>query len=170
MEKPNISIIVAMGEDRAIGKHEKLLWHITDDLKRFKALTLGHPVIMGRKTFESIVKYVGKPLPDRKNIVITRNANYKHEGGNVYTSSSVEEALKKARELDKKEIFIIGGAQIYEQTLPFADMLYLTLIEDKKEADVYFPPYEDIFTEKAFEEKRETKDGLKYTWVNLERA
>ena len=159
-----ISIIAAIGKNRELGKEGKLLWHIGDDLKRFKALTMRHPIIMGRKTFESI----GKPLPGRTNIVITRDENWSHEG--VIATHSLEEAIEKAKELDGEKIFIGGGSQIYEQALPYTDKLYLTLIDDEKEADSFFPEYEHLFTKKAFEEKRfDEKTGLHYTWVDLVR-
>nr|AIA18932.1 Dihydrofolate reductase [uncultured bacterium] len=161
-----ISAIAALGHNLAIGKGNELLWHIPEDLKRFKALTLGHPVVMGRKTFESIAAMLGKPLPGRPNIVITRDPTWRYEG--VHVAHTVEDALALAKELDQEEIFVIGGAQIYEAALPHTDRLYLTLIDDTKEGDAYFPAYENIFTKKLSEEVRE-HDGLKYTWVDLER-
>lgn len=161
-----ISIVVAIGKNREIGQEGKLLWHIPEDLKRFKELTLGHPVIMGRKTFESIVKILDKPLPGRTNIVITRNTEWKYDG--VLSADSFEKALEKAQEIDSEKIFIGGGAQIYELALPYVDKLYLTLIDDEKKSDSYFPPYENIFKKKTLEEKRE-HNGLKYTWITLER-
>ena len=163
-----VSIIAAIGQDRALGKNNELLWRIPDDLKRFKALTTGHPIIMGRKTFESL----GKPLPNRTNIVIMyatedwRN-NPRYDFENVVVAHSLEEAIENAKTLDQ-EIFIGGGAMIYTQALPLADRLYLTLIDDKKDADVYFPAYETMFTKKVKEENREF-NGLKYKWVDLER-
>lgn len=170
MQKPRISIAVALGKDRknnhVIGHGNELLWRIPDDLKRFKQLTLGHPIIMGRKTFESILQSLGKPLPGRTNIVVTRDQHYTHEG--VTITHSLEEALEKARELDNEEIYIGGGAELYKQALPFVDKLYLTLIDDTREGDTYFPPYEQEFTKKTFEEDREY-NGLKYKWVDLER-
>lgn len=166
---PKVSIIAAIGAyDRAIGNNNELLWHISDDLKRFKSITERHPVIMGRKTFDSIVDYLKGPLPNRTNIVVTRDQSYSYDGAAIV--HSLEDALEKAGEIEATEIFIIGGAQIYEQAILLADKIYLTLIDDRKEADVYFPEYEQMFTKKTFEEKRETKDGLKYTWVDLERA
>ncbi|OGC88788.1 hypothetical protein A2419_03490 [Candidatus Adlerbacteria bacterium RIFOXYC1_FULL_48_26] len=166
MQKPYISIVVAVGKNRELGLGGKLLWHIPEDLKRFKALTLGHPVVMGRKTFESIVAILGKPLPGRTNIVITRDTNWSYEG--VLVFHSLEEALAKARELDQEEIHIGGGADLYAQALPFVDRLYLTLIDDTKEADTFFPGYESEFTKEISREQHE-HEGLKYTWVTLER-
>ena len=152
MDKPRVSMVAAIGRNRELGRGNELLWHIPEDLKRVKALTLGHPVIMGRKTFESI----GKPLPGRTNLVVSRS------------SLSLEDALAQAKKLDKEEIFIIGGAQIYEQALPYADRLCLTLIDDAKEADAFFPEYGQLFTKKVSEEPRE-HEGLQYRWVTLEK-
>ncbi len=166
MQKPHISITVAIGKNRELGMAGKLLWHIPEDLKRFKALTLGHPVVMGRKTFESIIAILGKPLPGRTNIVVTRDQNWQYEG--VIVCHSLEDAIVKARELDQEEIHIGGGADLYAQALPFVDRLYLTLIDDEKEADTFFPEYEKEFTNKISEESHE-HEGLKYTWVTLER-
>jgi len=166
MQKPHISIVVAVGKNRELGLGGKLLWYIPEDLKRFKTFTLGHPVIMGRKTFESIIAILGKPLPGRTNIVVTRDQNWSYEGALV--SHSLDEALAKARELDQEEIHIGGGAELYTQALPFVDRLYLTLIDDEKEADTFFPEYEKEFTKKIAEESHE-HEGLKYTWVTLER-
>jgi dihydrofolate reductase len=157
-----ISFIAAIGKNRELGNNNKLLWHIPADWKHFQATTTGHPVIMGRKTFESI----GKPLPKRPNIVITRNPGWKHEG--VLVVSSAEEALTKARELDTEEIFIVGGAQIYEEMLPKADRLYLTLVDTEGEADAFFPSYEKIFTKKI-SEKSGKQNELKYRFVVLEK-
>jgi dihydrofolate reductase len=154
-------MIAAIGEGRALGKNNDLLWRIPDDLKRFKTLTSGHVLVMGRKTFESI----GKPLPNRTSIVVTRNANWQHEG--VIVAASIEKAIEKAKALEL-EVFVIGGGQIYEQALPFTDRLCLTLIEAKKDADIYFPAYEEQFTKVTFHEDRE-HEGLKYKWVDLER-
>ncbi len=168
MDKPAVCAVVAIGKNRELGLDGKLLWHIPDDLARFKRLTLGHPLIMGRKTFESILGYTGgKPLPGRTNIVVTRDASWTHEG--VIVVGSLEEGIAKAQELDAEEIHIGGGAQIYEQALPYIDKLYLTLVDDEKEADSFFPPYEKEFTKKVFEEAREW-NGLKYKWMDLERV
>jgi len=152
-----------------------LLWHIPDDLKRFKRLTEGHPIIMGRKTFESIVGYVGGPLPNRTNVVVTRDKNYdvsKYYGLTkpVILAHSFDEAIERAKSAPgADEIHIGGGAELYKQALPLICKLYLTLIDASADADAFFPPYEHLFTKKVFEEEHEWK-GLKYTWVDLERA
>lgn len=166
-----VSIVVAIGagrtHNRVLGKENKLLWHIPDDLKRFRAITSGHPIIMGRKTFESIIGYRGSPLPNRTNIVVTRDPNWAYEG--VLRAGSVEEALEIAKQQPgSDEIFIGGGGEIYTAGLQYVDKLYLTLIEDDKEGDSYFPPYEDQFTKVVAEEQRE-HEGVQYRWIELER-
>ena len=175
MKKPIVSAIAAIGvNNRALGKDNKLLWSIPEDLKRFREITRGHPVIMGRKTCESILKYTsGKPLPDRPNIVVTRNPQGETLGvKGIIVTHTVEEALEKAKDLDQEEVFIIGGGEIYTAALPYTDKLYLTLIEDKnpldETPDTFFPPFEDQFPNKTFEKECEW-DGIKYRWVNLER-
>ncbi len=172
MTKAKISIVVAVGHDHGgnlvIGKDSQLLWRIKDDLRRFKELTIGHPIIMGRKTFLSIVEALGKPLPGRTNIVVTRDMNFKHEG--VLVAHSLEAAIMEAFSLDQDEIFIGGGGEIYKEALPLADKLYLTLIDNVKEGNVFFPSYEEIFTKKTFEEVRTDEEtGLRYSWINFER-
>ena len=156
-----ISAIAAIGKNRVIGKGNDLVWKIPDDLARFRAITKGHPVIMGRRTFESI----GKPLPDRKNIVISRDKDYAPEG--VITVYSVEDALEKAKSFRNNEIFVIGGGEIYKQMLPYTDKLYLTIIDSEADGDVFFPDYSE-FTKETFREEREY-NGIKYAWVNLEK-
>ena len=127
-----ISLIVAVSENGVIGKNNELLWKLPDDLKRFKKLTIGHPIIMGRKTFDSI----GKPLPGRTSIVITRNSDFKMDG--IIVSHSFEEALKQAEILESNEVFIIGGGEIYKQALPVADRLYVTEVETIIAGDAFF--------------------------------
>ena len=162
-----IAIIAALGaRTRAIGKNNELLWHIPDDLKRFKQLTFGHPVVMGRKTWESLPSKF-RPLPERTNIVVTRQAGYAAEGAVV--ADSLESArAEAARAPGANESFVIGGGELYREALPFADHLYLTLIDDDKEGDTFFPPYETEFTKMVSEEPHEWGD-LKYRWVTLER-
>jgi dihydrofolate reductase len=162
-----ISLIAAIGATtRALGKNNTLLWHLPEDLKYFRDTTRGHAVIMGRKTYESI----GKPLPNRTNIVVTRTATYKAEGCKVVTS--LDDALKYAKALTNSgadEVFVIGGADIYTQALPHAERLYLTLVDDPGEgADVFFPEYEKEFTKVIAEETSES-GGMKFRRVTLER-
>lgn len=163
---PIVAAIAAIGRNRELGYKGKLLWRIPEDLRRFKSLTKGHPLILGRKTFESILGYQGEPLPGRTNIVISRDPSWKYEG--TIVAHSLEEAMQKARELHAEEINIGGGAEIYREALPLTDRLYLTLVDAEGEADTFFPPYEDFFTKKVFEEEHE-RHGIKYRYVNLER-
>lgn len=178
-----ISVIAAIGKNRELGKNNKLLWKIPGDLIRFKKITTGHTVIMGRKTFESI----GKPLVNRTNIVITRDAytfmknhlvsNGVHESGSRYRKShqssriqqnkgntqtivvsSLHEAIELAKEYEKEEIFIIGGGQIYKQALPLTDRLYLTLVDKiYPDADTFFPKYTALFPKVISREKKREK-------------
>ena len=127
-----ITIVVAMGLDNEIGADNQLLWHLPKDLKHFKELTSEHPIIMGRKTYESI----GKPLPNRTNIVISRKKDWFEEG--ILIVGSVKEAVKFAKKIDE-QVFIIGGGTIYEQTLDLTDKLEVTLVQTKLEADTFFP-------------------------------
>lgn len=144
-----ISIIAAIGKNRELGKNNQLLWHIKADMVRFKRLTLNNVVIMGRKTYQSLPKKF-RPLPQRINIIVSKQKNFTYEP--IIIVHSIEEAIKKAKEFNK-EIFIAGGASIYQQTLPLADKLYLTLVEKEfPDADVYFPSFENLFFKKNKEE------------------
>jgi dihydrofolate reductase len=158
-----ISLIAAIQKkDRGIGLGNELLFRISDDLKRFKALTSGHPIIMGRKTFDSIGS---KPLPNRTNIVVTRQ-ELSQEG--VVFVHSLEEALEKAKSIDEN-IFVIGGAEIYKQTLPFADRIELTIVNSDVPADTFFPEYSEFVKEIQKENRSDEKSGLLYEWVSIER-
>jgi dihydrofolate reductase len=161
MQKPIISMICAIAENRAIGKNNQLLWHIPDDFRHFKEITNGHAMIMGQKTFESI----GKPLPNRTNIVITNDPNFKAEG--CVICYSIDESLEKAKAVEKEEIFIIGGGSIYKQFIDKSDKLYLTIVSGEYEADTFFPDYS------AFQKIKETGSGddgkYKYKFLELER-
>lgn len=128
-----ISLVVAAAENNAIGKNNQLLWHLPNDLKFFKNTTWAGVVIMGRKTFES----VNKPLPGRLNIVVTSNTEWKYES--VKTAQSLEEALNIAKAENFKEIFVIGGGEIYKQAMPVADTIYITRVHTSIEGDTYFP-------------------------------
>lgn len=128
-----LSIIAAIGPNNVIGKRGALPWHLPEDLKHFKQITMGHPIIMGRKTHESI----GKPLPGRVNIVITRQEGYAAAGCEVF--QSLEEAIAKYKDQDP---FVIGGAEIYRAALPFADRLYITEVKIPTDGDVFFPEFD----------------------------
>ncbi len=152
-----ISIIAAMGKNRELGLEGKLPWHLPDDFKRFKNLTTGHAVIMGRKTFESI----GKPLPQRKNIIITRDAAYAAPGCVVV--HSMEEAFKAAA--DDTETFVVGGAEIYKLALPYAHKMYLTLVDAAPQADAYFPEFDKSEWTVAQEEPHPSDEKHQYPFV-----
>lgn len=131
MSTLKISLIVAAAENNAIGKNNQMLWHLPNDFKYFKKITTDHSIVMGRKTFDSI----GKALPNRRNIVISRNQDFKAE--DVDVANSLEEVLLYCR--DEREIFIIGGAEIYKQALPLAQMIYLTRVHTSLAGDAFFP-------------------------------
>jgi len=145
------TIVVAMGEKNEIGADNQLLWHLPKDLKHFKELTSGYPVIMGRKTYESI----GKALPNRTNIVISRKKNWFEEG--ILIVGSIKEAVKFAKKIDEN-VFIIGGGNVYEQTMEIADRLEVTLVKAELKADTFFPKIdpkiwklsEEVFHEKDY--------------------
>nr|AIA12308.1 Dihydrofolate reductase [uncultured bacterium] len=154
-------IIAALDEERGIGKDNALPWRISEDLKRFKALTMGNPIIMGRKTHQSI----GRPLPGRTNIVITRDEGFQAAGCTVV--HSLEQAQKAAKAEKAKQVFVIGGAEIYRSSLPEVDRLELTLVDGFYEADAFFPEYEDDF---VVTKEESSKDDLhQYRFVTLER-
>jgi len=130
-----ISLIWAMDENRVIGYRNQLPWRLPEDLKFFKRVTMGHPIMMGRKTFESI----GKPLPGRENIIVTRDESYQKEGCAVM--NSIEDFMSYAKGKEE-EIFVIGGAEIFKEVLPEADKLYLTMIHHQFEGDTFFPVFD----------------------------
>ncbi len=166
-DKADVCIVVAMSRNkRALGNKNGLLWHIPSDLKRFKEKTLGHPIIMGRKTFESIIAILGKPLPLRQNIVVTRNPDFTYDG--VTVASSLEEALTQAQAHNPTEIHVGGGAELYRQALPFVDKLFVTFVDDEPEADTFFPEFEHDFVIEKEHDVQE-HNGLKYQWVDYER-
>ncbi len=157
-----ISLIVAMASNRVIGLNNQMPWHLSADLKRFKQITMGHPIIMGRKTFEAI----GKPLPGRMNIIVSRNTSYQQEG--CIVEDSVEAAIHYGCRLDD-EVFVIGGATLYEATLPMADNLYITLINQDFEGDTFFPEF-DLNGWSAVEREDvidDEKVGFTYSFLKL---
>ncbi len=170
MNKITISIIVAMAENGCIGKDNKMPWHISDDLKRFKSLTNKHPVIMGRKTFESIIGYLGKPLPNRKNIIISRSVYETNHDVNIYKdiNKAVEFAKNYSTEQGLNEVFIIGGAQIYKQTIDLANRLHLTKVHKSVDGDAFFPEFNnDEWLETARIDHLDHKPP--YSFITLDR-
>jgi dihydrofolate reductase len=166
----HVCLVVAMARNRVIGRDGGLPWHISADLRRFKRITLGKPVIMGRKTFESI----GRPLPGRRNIVVTRDRNYPEEG--IVVVADLEVALQAAasfnRSSGESEIMVIGGGEIYRQALPFATRVYLTEVAAEPDGDAFFPV---LAASDWREVEREDHDGKEegadhpYSFVVLER-
>jgi len=157
-----ISLIVAVADNNVIGMKNKMPWHIPEDFKHFKEITLGKPCIMGRKTYESILDQLGKPLPGRTSIVVSRSG-YGHEG--AVSASSLEEAINKADAENSDEVMIIGGAQIYKEALNknLADRVYLTRVHLEPEGVAFFPEFGAYWQEKNFE----AHEG--YSFVTLEK-
>lgn len=135
-----ISLIVAFDENHCIGKDNRLPWHLSSDLKRFKRLTMGHHLIMGRKTWESI----GRPLPGRKMLVVSRQKDFPLPETEGTLCASLEQALEFARMQGDDEVFIIGGGEIFRQALPYSDRIYLTRVHIQVPCDTYFPPFEHL--------------------------
>lgn len=159
-----ITLVVAKSDNQVIGRDNQLIWKLSSDLKRFKQLTSGHPIIMGRKTFESIEK----ALPNRRNIVITKNKNWNSEG--IEVVHSLEEALKKAKSLDST-IFIIGGGTIYEQSISLADAIEVTEVHAVFEGDAYFPEIDNRTWKEVNRENfsKDEKNEFNYSFVRYER-
>lgn len=165
MTTPRVNIIVAVAPDMAIGRSGDLLFHVAEDLRRFKSLTMGYPIVMGRKTFESLPKGA---LPGRRNIVVSHNADYHTEG--VETVTSFADAIELCR--DSEEVFIIGGAQIYSQALPMADRLLLTRFDrTADDADCYFPQIsaDEWKVTETTDFQTDSRSGVGYKFENLER-
>lgn len=162
-KKPLISLVAAMARDRVIGKNNKMPWHLPADLAHFKKITLGKPIVMGRKTFDSI----GRPLPGRRNIIISRQTHLVIQ--NVECVNSLEKALALLQ--NEPEIMIIGGANVYEQTLPIADHLYLTYINLSCEGDAFFPEFDEknyIILDREAHNPDE-QNSLAYEFVHLQK-
>lgn len=158
------TIVVAMGEKNEIGFENQLLWHLPKDLKHFKEITSGHPVIMGRKTYESI----GKPLPNRTNIVVSRKTDWFEEG--ILIVGSIKEAVKFAKKIDE-EVFIIGGGKIYEQTMDIVDKLEVTLVKADLQADTFFPKIDPKIWKKTDEicHEKDEKNQYNFCFQTFER-
>ncbi len=160
-----IKILVACDEKSLIGKNNTLIWHLPADLKRFKELTTGNVIIMGRKTFDSI----GRPLPNRTSIVITRQTDYKQEG--VIIVHSLEEAILKAKSLHRGDIYIVGGAEIYRMAMEVADEIELTLLHDIFEGDAFFPEIDPTVWKVISKERGITdeKNPYQYSFIRYRR-
>lgn len=156
------SLIVAASNNNAIGKANAMLWHLPEDLKYFKNTTWGMPIIMGRKTFES----VGKPLPGRTNIVVTSNKDWRADG--TIATCNIDDAIKAAQATGAKEIFITGGGEIYKQTMAIANKIYITRVNTEIDGDAFFPVIDETIWEKVFERKVAADEKNKFD-MNFER-
>lgn len=155
-----IKIIVAISRNRVIGNNNQLIWSLPADLKRFKQITTGNTVVMGRKTYESI----GKPLPNRRNIIITRDNEYKADGCEIV--NSLEEALM----LCNNDCFIIGGGEIYKQSMDLADKIYLTIVNEDFEGDTFFPEIGNEWVKVGREDyEPDEKNKYKYSFIEYEK-
>lgn len=165
MTSSRLSILAAMASNRVIGRNNGLPWHLSADLKRFKSLTMGQIIIMGRKTYESI----GRPLPGRINIIISRQPGFSVPSAIV--TGSIEEALTACAPYQDKEIFIIGGAELYQQTLARCQRLYLTEVQKEFEGDAFFPEFDRNDWHESLREIHTLEEGerLEYHFVVLER-
>lgn len=155
----NISLIVAVSSNHVIGKDNTLPWHLPEDLKRFRALTTGHHIIMGRKTYESL----GRLLPDRTTVIVTRNRNFQVEGAVVV--HSLTQAIEACA--SDSEAFIIGGAELYQQGLQYAQKLYLTQVNASVEGDAFFPPIDAQMWEEVARESHVSVKGLAFDYVTF---
>ena len=163
MNKPTISLVAAIGKNRELGHGGKLPWpHIPEDFKHFHDKTIGRPMIMGRKTYESI----GRPLPQRTNIIITRDKNYQAPG--CVIARSLDEALEAAGREEPAEITIIGGGEIFKEAMARADKIYLTVIDASFPADVYFPDYSEF--SQVVSKKAMDNGQYRFTFFELERS
>lgn len=160
---PSINLVAAMANNRVIGRDNQMPWHLPADLQHFKSVTMSHPILMGRKTFESI----GRPLPGRRNLVISRNPGLQLEGAEVF--NSLEQAIAACAGVE--QLMIIGGANLYQQTLAMADRLYLTFIELDTDGDAHFPEWQDDEWQEIDRESHQPddKNPYHYQFVTLER-
>ncbi|NQS91929.1 MAG: dihydrofolate reductase [Chloroflexi bacterium] len=160
-----LSIIVAVDENQGIGSQNQIPWDLPLDLARFKRLTMGHHLIVGRKTYQSI----GSPLPGRQMIVLTRNPDFEAEG--CLTASSLYDAIQLAEEAREKEVFIIGGAELYQEALPMADHLYLTRVYASLEADTFFPEFDEEDWIQVYEQKHpvDEENAIPHTFFHYRR-
>ena len=160
-----LSLVVAVAENGVIGHNNQLIWHLPNDLKQFKRLTTGNCIIMGRKTFDSI----GKPLPNRTSIIISRNTHIQIEG--CIMVNSLENAILEAQKIGNEEAFVIGGAEIYRLALPKVDKIYLTEVHHVYEGDTFFPVIDKTIWKETHRENFEIdeKHSVKYSFVELEK-
>lgn len=157
-----ISLIAAVAKNNVIGNDNQLIWRLSDDLKRFKRLTTGHHILMGRKTYESM----GRALPNRTNVVVTRSKNYQPEGIEVF--NDIDAAIEFAKSNNEEELFIIGGGEIYKKLLPIADKIYLTKVHASPEGDTFFPDLDESNWEVEAEEAHLANEKNEHNFVFLD--
>lgn len=171
MSQPRISIVAALSEKNVIGKDNKIPWHIKEDLVRLKNLTIGHVTILGKNTFTSMLAYYeksGKPtMSMRTHIVVTTDTQFQIKKEYGFVAHSIDDALTLAKEKETEEIFIIGGAKIFEQMIPFSDRLYLTIVKGNFDGDTFFPDYSQF--SKVIEKEEKDNGEYKYTFLTLEK-
>ncbi|MEY4083760.1 MAG: hypothetical protein RL483_1129 [Pseudomonadota bacterium] len=170
--RPEVVLVVAVAENGCIGHHNELPWHIPEDLKHFKALTTGHAVLMGRKTYQSIVKRLGKPLPNRYHLVLSRDPGWRPDAGHedqVQSVDSIEQALWQAEMRNEPKLMVIGGAEIYRQTLVLADRIELTEVLAQVPGDAFFPSLHLPDWQREVLSAGQTAEGLGYRFCRLSR-
>ncbi len=160
-KKPIVIIVAAIGENNAVGLTGKIPWNISEDLQNFRRLIKGRCVIIGSNTF----KLIGKTFTDRKKIIVLSGSGF--VARDCIAAASLEEAIKKAKEIEKEEIFICGGGSVYAQTIGMADKLYLTVVKGNFEADVFFPKYDEF--KKVVSERKSSDENFEYTFLELEK-
>lgn len=170
MNKPRISMIAALDKNRGIGKDNKIPWHIKQDLIRLRKMIEGHVVILGRKTFDSIVFYYnrsGKEMPAKLYVVVTRDKSYIPTRPNATAAYSIEEALAIAKREEDQEIFVLGGQKIFEQMFTMVTRLYLTVVQGEYDADAFFPDYSEF--KKVIKRESGEENGLGFEFLDLEK-
>lgn len=171
MKSPKISIIVAVDEKRGISRNNKIPWHIKEDLVRLAKMTRNRIVILGRKTYESMVGYYnrsGRPMPAKEYIVVTGQKGFRSVRNNTYAAHSIGDAVKRAKKSGEKEVFIIGGSEIFNQTIPLTDKIYLTLVKGDFNCDTFFPDYSNF--KKVIGSKKSKSGGYDFEFRVLEKV
>jgi dihydrofolate reductase len=170
--KTELVLVVAVASNGCIGQNNQLPWHIPEDLKHFKAITTGHPVLMGRKTYQSILDHLGKPLPNRHHFVLSRQADWRalpEHQSQVEPVSSVEQALWQAEMRNEPALMVVGGADVYAQTLALADRIEMTEVLKAVDGDAFFPSLTDSDWQTTILGEGQTPDGLAYRFCRLTR-
>jgi dihydrofolate reductase len=170
--KTELVLVVAVASNGCIGQNNQLPWHIPEDLKHFKTITTGHPVLMGRKTYQSILDHLGKPLPNRHHYVLTRQANWQalpDHRDQVEPVSSVEQALWQAEMRNESSLMVVGGADVYAQTLALTDRIELTEVLAEVKGDAFFPEFQESDWQRTVLGEGQTPTGLAYRFCRLTR-